>query len=101
MFDRKFGFLFNSLKIFLQELHRQFDVFKRGQGGQQVKELEDGSNFFTAYAGEVIGCQSFQSEAAEVNGTAVHPVNAAQTIQEGRFTATGRANERDAFPGGE
>ena len=73
---------------------RQHDVFDRGEEGNQVKLLKDESNFFRAHAIQVRGRDPGHILPVEPDLARRRPVEAADQIDQRRFTRSRRPHDR-------
>ncbi len=80
---------------------RDLDIFKGGEGGEQMVALEDEAEVLPAQIGQVVRLQFPGFLAGYPIAAAARPVETADDIHQGRFAGTGRADDGDHFSGGD
>ena len=78
---------------------RQFDVFKGGGPGQEVEALEHEADLLVADVGQLVAVQVVDMDAVQKIIAAAGIVQAAEDVQHGRFSRSGRAHDRHQFAG--
>lgn len=81
------------------ELHRQFDIFCRGQGRQKMEELKNGPQPGAPQFRDLILIRRSEVSAFEDEFTGVEGFNRSEAVEERRFSRPGRTHECDAFAG--
>src|SRR5688500_15184717 len=77
--------------------HRDLDVFERGEGGQEMKGLEDEANLVRAITGEVGVFGEGRAAVEELAGARM--VERTEHLQERGFAGTALADDGDKFTG--
>jgi hypothetical protein len=77
------------------QLEWKLHVFRSGERGQEMKKLKNRAYPLPPEAIQPIGIEPVYSSAEQMNLAGIRPINATQTVKQGRLSASGRARERD------
>ena len=77
------------------QLERKLHVFRSRERGQEMKKLKNRAHPLPPEAIQPIGIEPVYSGAEQVNLAGIRPINATQTVEQGRLSASGRAGQRD------
>jgi hypothetical protein len=79
------------------EVEGEGDVFFAGEGGEEVKELEDEADFVAADAGEVVIGEPGEADAVDGDMAGGGGVESADEVEEGGLAGAGGSDEGDHF----
>ena len=82
------------------DLSDQCNVLARREARNQIIELENKPDMLTAVERQLLGGERGHFAIMKMQRAVCREIKAAQNIQEGRFAATGRAQQDDEFPHG-
>ena len=77
--------------------HRQPDVFSRGEGWEQVVELEDEADLAAAQAGELVVAQLGERLVVEVDLAGGRDIQPAKQVEQGGLAGAGWPHDGDEF----
>ncbi len=81
-----------------EQLQGELDVFVGGEGGKQMKKLENGAHPVPPQLGELIGRALGQVIAVQHDPAVIRRVDPGEAIQQGALAGTGRAHDRNPLP---
>ena len=79
------------------QLKRKEEVFENGEGWNEVQELKDKPQMFSAKERAVAFGQRSELFAYDPNYSSIGSVDSADQVQEGGLTGAGRSDDRDAL----
>jgi hypothetical protein len=78
---------------------RQQHVLGRGQGGQQVEELEDEAEDLAAQLGQLAVAEVVEAATGDRRRAPVRPIQRAEDVQQRALPRAGRPHDRHQLPG--
>ena len=96
--EQIFGARFRRRDIISQHFHGKHDVFKRGQSGDKMVGLEDGSKFTTAEHRHLVFTEASDVRAVDFDGSGSWPVQSGDQTEQGAFATAGRSHDCDKLP---